>query len=433
MKLAPIHPLGSNPFLGKRRFGSPVWSWHGFRGLQHPDPVRTPRVKTLLFLPLLFFAVSGCRPGAAGPAPTPPIVLVTPVVISNVPIFRNWVGTLDSEVNATISAQVSGYLVSRNYKEGGSVTHGQVLFQINPEPFEALLAQAKAQLVEARARKGRTALDVQRYTPLAALQAISQQELDNAIQADLAAAGAVQNAEAQVRQAEINLGFTSIRSPIDGISGMASVTQAQIGNLVGPNSGPLTTVTKVDPIRAYFSVSQGLITRLQEQAIAEGRQRRVGDNSNASPNSGRQLELTLASGRIYPGQGKVIFGNNQVDERTGTVTVVGEFPNPNGLLLPGMFVRIRGLIGTETNALVIPQRAVTDIQGRSMVAVIGTDNQVSIRQVTPGERVGTDCVVTGDLKADETIVAEGLQKLRDGQVVTPKPYVAQKATPSSSR
>ncbi len=389
-------------------------------------------VKTLLYLPIVFLAVSGCHPKKVAPAPVPPTVLVTPLVVSNVPIFRNWVGTLDSEVNATISAQVSGYLVSRNYREGSTVTNGQVLFQINPAPFEAILAQAKAQLVEAKARKGRTALDVERYTPLAALQAISQQELDNAIQADLAASGAVQNAEAQVRQAEINLGFTTIRSPIDGIAGLASVTQAQVGNLVGPSTGPLTTVTKVNPIRAYFSVSQNLITRLQEQAIAEGRQRRAADTGNA-PNSSRPLELTLASGKVYPSPGKVIFGNNQVDEKTGTVTVVGEFPNPDGLLLPGMFVRIRGLIGTLTNALVIPQRAVTDIQGRSMVAVVGTDNKVSIRQATPGERIGSSWVVEGNLKAGESIVAEGLQKLREGQVVMPQPYVAEKAAPSFSR
>lgn len=381
----------------------------------------------------MFLAVSGCHPKTVAPAPVPPTVLVTPLVVSNVPIFRNWVGTLDSEINAAISAQVSGYLVSRNYREGSTVTNGQVLFQINPAPFEAILAQAKAQLVEAKARKGRTSLDVERYTPLAALQAISQQELDNAIQSDLAASGAVQNAEAQVRQAEINLGFTTIRSPIDGIAGLASVTQAQVGNLVGPSTGPLTTVTKANPIRAYFSISQNLITRLQEQAIAEGRQRRATDTENASPDSRRPLELTLASGKVYPSPGKVIFGNNQVDEKTGTVTVVGEFPNPGGLLLPGMFVRIRGLIGTLTNALVIPQRAVTDIQGRSMVAVVGTDNKVSIRQVTPGERTGSSWVVEGDLKAGESIVAEGLQKLREGQVVMPQPYVAEKAAPSFSR
>jgi len=390
-------------------------------------------VKTPILIPILLLAVSGCSRKAETPAPAPPTVLVTPVVVSNVPIFRNWVGTLDSEINAAITAQVTGYLVSRNYKEGSSVTNGQVLFQINPAPFEAILAQAKAQLVEAKARKGRTALDVQRYTPLAALQAISQQELDNAIQADLAAAGAVQNAEPQVRQAEINLGFTTIRSPIDGIAGLASVTQAQVGNLVGPATGQLTTVTKVNPIRAYFSVSQNLITRLQEQAIAEGYQRRVADTDSSTPKSSRLLELTLASGKVYPSPGKVIFGNNQVDEKTGTVTVVGEFPNPDGLLLPGMFVRIRGLIGTETNALVVPQRAVTDIQGRSMVAAVGSDNKVSIRQVTPGERIGSGWVVEGNLKGGESIVAEGLQKLREGEVVAPQPFVATPAAPSFSR
>ena len=390
-------------------------------------------MKTILLVPILLLAASGCQPKAVAPAPAPPTVLITQVIVSNVPIFRNWVGTLDSEVNAAISAQVSGYLISRNYREGSTVTNGQVLFQINPAPFEALLAQAKAQLVEAKARKGRTSLDVQRYTPLAALQAISQQELDNAVQADLAASGAVQNAEAQVRQEEINLGFTTVRSPIDGIAGLASVTQAQVGNLVGPTTGALTTVTKVNPIRAYFSISQSLITRLQEQAIAEGRQRRVANTEDSSPDSGRPLELTLASGKIYPSPGKVIFGNNQVDERTGTVTVVGEFPNPDGLLLPGMFVRIRGLIGTLPSALVVPQRAVTDIQGRSMVAVVGADNKVSIRQVTPGERVGSGWVVEGNLKAGENVVAEGLQKLREGEVVAPQPYITEPAAPSFSR
>lgn len=390
-------------------------------------------MKTLLLLPVLLLAITGCRPKAAAPAPKPPTVLVTPAIVSNVPVFRDWVGTLDSEVNAAISAQVSGYLVSRNYREGSSVTNGQILFQINPAPFEAILAQAKAQLVEAKARKGRTALDVQRYTPLAALQAISQQELDNAIQADLAASGAVQNAEAQVRQAEINLGFTTIRSPIDGIAGLASVTQAQVGNLVGPTSGPLTTVTKVNPIRAYFSVSQSLITRLREQALEEGRQRLadVTDNNDSDPR--RPLELTLASGKVYPNMGKVVFGDNQVDDKTGTVTVVGEFPNPNGLLLPGMFVRIRGLVGTETNAMVVPQRAVSDIQGRSMVAVVGPDNKVGIRQVTTGERVGSGWAVAGDLKAGESIVAEGIQKLRDGEMVAPQPYVAEKAAAAFSK
>jgi membrane fusion protein (multidrug efflux system) len=339
------------------------------------------------------------------------------VVSSNVPIFREWVGTLDSEINATISAQVSGYLLSRNYDEGSMVTNGQVLFQIDPSPFEATLARAKAQLVEAQARKGKTAIDVRRYTPLAALQAISQQELDNAIQADLAAQGEVESAQAQIQQAQINLDFTTIRSPIDGIAGIANVTQAQVGNLVGPSTGALTTVTRVNPIRAYFSVSQQLMTEMQQRALSEGRDLRSPD-----PEKGSALQLTLASGLVYPEFGRVLFGNNQVDVKTGTITVVGEFKNPQGLLVPGMFVRVRARLGMEKDALLVPQRAVSDVQGRTMVAVIGADNKVSIRGVTAGERVGPYWLVKGDLKPGDKVVAEGLQKLREGAEVTPVAY-----------
>jgi len=349
-------------------------------------------------------------------------VEVSPVVSSNVPIYREWVGTLDSEVNATISAQVSGYLLSRNYEEGSRVTNGQVLFRIDPAPYDATLSRAKAQLMEAQARKGKTALDVKRYTPLAALQAISQQELDNAVQADLAAAGEVENAQAQIKQTEINLGFTTLRSPVTGIAGLASPTQAQVGNLVGPSSGPLTTVTKVDPIRAYFSVSQQLMTEMQQRALAEGRDLRSND-----PRQGPGLELIFASGMVYPEKGVVRFSNNQVDVKTGTIVVVGEFANPQGLLVPGMFVRVQALLGVEKDALLVPQRAVTEVQGRSMVAVVGGDHKVKIVPVKTGERVGPQWVVQGNIKAGDHVVAEGLQKLRDGAEVTPTPYVAKTA------
>ena len=372
-----------------------------------------------IFLVLLWVTLVGlgCKPKSTAPPPTPPTVEVIPVVSSNVPIFREWVGTLDSEINASISAQVSGYLLSRNYDEGSMVTNGQVLFQIDPAPFEATLARAKAQLVEAQARKGKTEIDVRRYTPLAALQAISQQELDNAIQADLAAQGEVESAQAQIQQAKINLDFTTIRAPIDGIAGIANVTQAQVGNLVGPSTGALTTVTRVNPIRAYFSVSQQLMTEMQQRALSEGRDLRSPD-----PEKGSALQLTLASGLVYPEYGRVLFGNNQVDVKTGTITVVGEFKNPQGLLVPGMFVRVRARLGMEKDALLVPQRAVSDVQGRTMVAVIGADNKVSIRGVTAGERVGPYWLVKGDLKPGDKVVAEGLQKLREGAEVTPVAY-----------
>lgn len=366
---------------------------------------------TLSFL-LLFSVVllSACKKKEEA-APAPPSVEVVTVQQQDVPIFREWVGTLEGEVNATISAQVTGYLVKRAYQEGSIVTNGQVLFQIDKGPFEATLSQAKAQLDEAKARKGKTELDVKRYTPLAATQAISQQELDNAIQSDKAAAAQVESTKASVQQAELNLAFTTIRSPVDGLAGLA---QAQIGNLIGPSSGPLTTVTKAEPIRVNFSVSQQLMIEMQERTLAEGQKLRDTEHYH-----GPELELILASGAVYPRKGQVRFADNQVDIRTGTIRVVGEFPNPQGELVPGMFTRVRALLDTEKNALLVPQRSVTDMQGRSLVAVVGPDNKVNIRPVTAGERVGPLWVIKGNVKPGERVVAEGIQKVREGMVVTP--------------
>jgi membrane fusion protein, multidrug efflux system len=361
--------------------------------------------------------LSGCKDKEEARPATPPEVEVVSVEQKDVPIYRDWVGTLQGEVNATISAQVSGYLISRLYNEGRAVTNGQVLFQIEPAPFDAALAKAKAQVTEAEARKGKTVLDVRRYTPLAKTQAISQQELDDAIQKDKAADGDVASAQAAVQTAELNLAFTTIRSPVDGIAGVA---QAQIGDLLGPGAGALTTVTKSNPIRVYFSVSQQLMTELAERVLAEGREIRTGE--------GPPLELVLASGSMYPLKGKFRFANNQVDVKTGTIQVVGEFPNPRELLLPGMFTRVRVLLNTETNALLVPQRAVTDMQSRYLIALVGADNKVSIRPVTVGERVGQEWIITGNVKAGDRVVAEGVQKVREGAVVNPVPFGEKTAT-----
>lgn len=384
------------------------------------------RIVALLIV-VLALAGPGCKDKSPPPAPQPPKVQVVTVVATNVPIYRDWVGTLDSEVNATISAQVTGYLLARNYTEGRLVTNGQVLFQIDPAPFEATLARAQAELVEAEAHKGKTALDVERYTPLAKVQAISQQELDDAIQADKAAAGQVESSKATVQQARINLGFTTIRSPVNGVAGLASVTKAQVGNLVGPNSGPLTTVTKTDPIRVYFSVAQQFMIEMQQRDIAEGLEPRPGSN----PKREGQLELILASGEVYPHRGTVRFGDNQVDIKTGTIQVVGEFPNPQGLLVPGMFTRVRARIGEDANATVVPQRAVSDVQGRSLIAVVGPKDKVKILPVTTGERFGGLWVIRGEVKAGDRVVAEGIQKVRDGMPVTPEPFVATNAPASA--
>jgi len=368
-------------------------------------------------LPLLCLCF-GCKPKEQAQAPPPEVEVVT-IEQKDVPIYREWVGTLDGEVNATITAQVTGYLVERAYKEGSIVTKGQVLFQIEKAPFEATLAGAKAELEQAKARKVKTALDVQRYTPLAASEAISKQELDNAIQADKAAAAQVNSAQAAVQQADLNLAFTTVRSPVDGLAGLAP---AQIGNLVGHTSGPLTTVTKDDPIRVYFSVSQQIMIEMQERQLAQGESLRSGEVKTP-------LELTLATGLVYPFQGRVRFADNQVDAKTGTIRVVGEFPNPQRLLVPGMFTRVRALLNVEKGALLVPQRAVTDMQGRSLIAVVDASNKVHIRPVTVGERVETQWVIKGEMKAGDRVVAEGVQKVREGAVVKPVQAEMKEAPP----
>ncbi len=366
-------------------------------------------------LPALCIALpfSGCKDRAEAPKAGPPTVEVVAIEQKNVPIYRTWVGTLEGDVNATISAQVTGYLVSRDYQEGSVVTNGQVLFQIEKGPFQAALDNAKGQLGEAQAQQEKYALDVKRYTPLAKVQAISQQELDDAIQNEKTAQAKVDSAKAAVETAALNLGFTTIRSPLDGVAGLA---RAQVGDLLSPSSGQLTTVTKVQPIRVYFSVSQALLTQMQQARLAKGETPLRGNDD------GPELELTLASGYVYPTKGRVRFANNQIDVKTGTISVVGEFANPQMLLVPGMFVTVKALMNIETNALVVPQRAVTDLQGKFLVAVVGADNKVSIRPVQPGERIGSNWVITGNLKAGDMLVAEGIQKVRDGAEVQPTPY-----------
>jgi len=292
-----------------------------------------------------------------------------------------------------------------------------VLFQIDPGPFKAALDKAKAQVDQALAQKDKFALDVARYTPLAASQAISKQELDDAIQNEKTAQAQVEAYQAAAEQAALNLGFTTIRSPLDGLAGLA---RAQVGDLIGPGTGDLTTVTKIEPIRVYFSVSQQMVTRMQEQRLAEGK-------GSLRSGEGPELELTLASGLAYPQKGRVRFANNQVDVKTGTITVVGEFSNPQMLLVPGMFVRVRALVDTDKNALLVPQQSVAEMQGRNLIALVGADNKVSIRPVMVGEWFGQDWVIKGDVKAGDRVVAEGIQKVREGAVVNPVPYVQKTA------
>jgi membrane fusion protein (multidrug efflux system) len=367
-----------------------------------------------LQLPLLLFAVSlpllgGCGGKQAAPPPAPLDVEVVDVVQKDVPIYGEWVATLDGYVNAQIHPQVSGYLIKQNYKEGSPVRKGEVLFEIDPRPFQAALDQAKAQLAQAEAQLGKATLDVERDTPLAEARAIAHSQLDNDTQAKLGAKALVGSAKAQVEQAQLNLEFTNVRSLVDGIAGIAA---GQVGDLVGPNS-ILTTVSQVDPIKAYFTVS--------EQEYLDYVRRNPTEAARQAQEKHLDLELILADGTTYPRRGKFFAADRQVNVQTGAIRLAGLFPNPGNILRPGQYGRVRAATNVQAGALLVPQRAVTELQGSYQVAVVGTDNKVSIRAVKVGERVSTMWIIDKGLKPGERIVVEGVQKVREGTLVTPKP------------
>ena len=370
-----------------------------------------PTIFTMLLtftcIGLAVFLVSGC--GKEKRTEMPPTVEVADVVQKDVPIFAEWVGTLDGMVNATIRAQVQGYLIKQNYKEGDPVKTGQVLFEIDPRTFQATLDQAKGELGRTEARWNQTKANLARIKPLAAQNAVSQKDLDDAIAAEQSAQASMQSAKANFDKASLELGFTKITSPINGIAGIA---KAQIGNLVGPGgTEELTTVSTVNPIKAYVAVSEQEYLQAQET-----RKRQVGKVP---------LELILADGSVYPQKGEFAFADRQVDVRTGTIRVATTFSNPNNLLRPGQFARIRAQMGLKKNALLIPQRAVTEVQGRYLIAVIGGDNKVAIKQVKAAERFGQLWVIDEGLQAGDKVVAEGIQKVKEGMVVSPKPFESQ--------
>ena len=369
-----------------------------------------------LLLGVSLLIVAGCEEKKQAPAAAPPPeVAVVQVIQQDVPVYAEWIGTTDGLVNAKIRAQVTGYLLKQTYKEGTTVKKGDLLFEIDPRPFKAALDQAVAQLAIAKAKLGKTELDVKRYTPLARESAISQQELDDAVQANLAAKAGVQSAQAAVEQAQLNLDFTRIVSPIDGIAGTAIV---QIGDLVGPTStGELTTVSTVNPIKVNFPISeQEYMNAVQSRERTEQKQNRATD---------MPLEAILADGSLFPHPGKLSYADRQVDVKTGTIQVAALFPNPGDILRPGQFARVRALTETKQNAILIPQRSVTELQGSFQVAVVGPDNKVTIRNVKAGARVGSLWVIDDGLKPGERVVMEGVQKVREGQVVTPKAVTAE--------
>src|SRR5882757_2107949 len=366
----------------------------------------------LLFSLVAGFTLSmiGCeRTQAAAPLP-PPEVRVAPVIQQNVPVFSEWVATMDGYVNAQIRPQVSGYIIKQEYKEGSLVRKGQVLFEIDPRPFKAALDRAKGDLAQAQAQVGKSTLDVERDTPLAEARAIAKSQLDNEIQAKLGAQAAVQSNKAAVEQAELNLEWTKVTSLVDGIAGIA---QVQIGNLVGPNS-VLTSVSQVDPIKAYFPINEQAYVLAQKQSSAISSKHTISFFGNS-------LDLILTDGSIYSRKGKILLADRQVDPNTGTIRIVAAFPNPGNILRPGQYGRVHVETNMKRGALLVPQSAVAQSQGSYQVAVVGGDHKVSMRTVKPAETVGTMWVIDSGLKPGEQVVAEGMQRLKEGTLVTPTP------------
>jgi membrane fusion protein (multidrug efflux system) len=413
-----------------------------------------------LMLAALFIAIDRPKGKVAAPPASPPEVEVVQVEQKDVPIYTEWIGTLDGTVNADIKAQVTGYLLTKNYAEGSFVKKGQLLFEIDPRPFQAALdqasgelakaqgqlaqadaqlQQAQAQVAQAQADQGKTQLYADRYTQLIKTGVVSQQDYDNTIQANLAATAAVKAAEAGVNTAqagidsarsqikaseaavktsELNLGFTRITAPIDGIAGVATV---EVGNLVNPQnptSPPLTTVSTVDPIKVNFSLTEqdyltySRLSSIQSKWGADGSKLDL------------ELELVLADGTTHPQKGRFSMADRQVDQKTGSIRLAGLFPNPGNRLRPGQYARVRAVTGTKKGALLVPQRAVTELQGSYGVAVVGADNKVSIRPVKVGDRIGPLWVIEEGLQPGERVVAEGTQKVRPDAVVNPKPLAA---------
>jgi len=432
----------------------------------------------VVVLGVIAIIIIGRSGGPAQAAPTPVEVEVTQVKQENVPISREWVATTDGMVNAEIKAQVTGYLLKQDYKEGSLVKKGDLLFEIDPRPFQAALDQAKGELAQfqgqveqalsnvtqaeaqlaqansqlqqaqaqlslAQANQGKTQLDVNKYGPLVEQKAVTQQDYDNAIQTNKAsgaqveaakagveavrsqlrvsnaqigtakaavatARGQVENAKASVQTAQLNLGFTRIIAPIDGIAGIA---QAQVGNLISTTSGPLTTVSTVDPIKVYFT--------LNEQEYLEFTKRNLIDAKPGASVAQLELELVLSDGTTFPEKGSFLFADRQVDPKTGAIRLAGVFQNPGNLLRPGQFGRVRAVTSTRDNALLVPQRAVSELQGSYQVAVVGDDNKIAIRPVKVGEKVDQNWIINDGLKAGERVVIEGTQRIRPGMVVKP--------------
>ncbi len=387
-----------------RVYGTPSDPWKRRPGRGVP--------RAVLLGAAVLIACAGCGGKTARPA-RPQEVEVAPVVRQDVRIYGEWVATLDGYVNAQIQPQVTGYLIKQDYREGSLVHKNQVLFEIDPRPFQAALDMAKAQLAQAEAQLENASLNVKRDIPEAQANAIPRMQLETDTHGELAAKAAVEAGRAAVEQAALNLGFTKVRSLIDGIAGIA---QVQVGNLVSPST-VLTGVSDVDPIKAYFPVSGDEYLRIAERLNPDA-------VNLLAPSAAIPLQLILSDGRIYPHGGSILFADRQIDPQTGTIRIVGAFPNPGNILRPGQYGKVRAVTEVRKGALLVPQRAVTELQGSEEVAVVGPDDKVAIRAVQTGERVGSMWVVTSGLEPGERVVAEGAEKVANGATVEPVPFTA---------
>jgi membrane fusion protein (multidrug efflux system) len=368
--------------------------------------------KILCGLSVLILLAVSCK-RKAPPAPVPPKVFVLTVLPQDVPIYQQWIGTLDGYPNAQIRAQVTGYLMKQDYVEGSRVKQGDLLFEIDARPFQATLDQALAKLEQDQAMFGKTQLDVKRYTPLVKVEAISQETLDDAVQANLAAKASMAADQAAIETARLNLGFTRITSPVDGIAGTA---QAQIGDLLGPGGAVLTTVSTVDPMRVYFSIN--------EQSYLAFYHQYTNAAERTAHQEEMQLQLILSDGSPYPIPGKWLFTSRQVDVNTGTLQIAGLYPNPDYFLRPGQYALVRAKTEIRHGAILVPQRAVSELQGSYQVTIVDSENKAHLKTVQVGQQVGNDWLINGGLEPNDRVVTEGLQSAKEGTLVDPQPYKA---------
>jgi membrane fusion protein, multidrug efflux system len=366
---------------------------------------------------LMVALASGCA-RKQSPPPSEIDVQVTPVVQKDVPIVSEWIGTLDGSVNAAIRPKVEGYLRRQYYKEGQYVHAGDLLFEVDPRQFRAALEQARGALGQADAQLSKANRDVERFTPLAAERAVSQQELDDALSAQRNAQSAVASARAVVEQASLNLGWSKVTSPIEGIIGIA---KAQVGDLVNAQT-VMTTVSTVDPIRVTYGISEREYMRFAE---------RINRPNYATTRQGPLLELVLDDGNVFPHQGQAVLADREVDVRTGTMTIKGIFPNPHHILRPGQYAKVRAALEVKTGALLVPQKAVAELQGSFRVVVVGADGKADVRAVEPGERVGSLWIIEKGVRAGENVVVAGLQFLRPGVSVRARPAPPEPAEASA--